>query len=185
MKALKRVHIAILATIVALLAGGTLAFANGFIGGSGANDGGTHNTTVTKSSEQGKTSTEPTKGTETQQQQQTTSSEPTKGTEPTATTAPSVWAGKIATVNCESGSLTITLDGTGASATATLTGNTHYNVGSCGALKQGAHVTVEVQGSTAVNVVQDDSGSGGGTGGGTGGEPTATPTGEGTPPAHS
>ncbi|HKV84388.1 MAG TPA: hypothetical protein VJN88_07520 [Ktedonobacterales bacterium] len=173
MKALKRVHIAILATIVALLAGGTLAFANGFIGGNGASDG-AHGAVVSKDSGKGQTSAEPTKGTETQQQQQTTSSEPTKGTEPTATTAPSVWAGKIAKVNCEGGSLTITLDSTGASATATLTGNTHYNVGSCGALKQGAHVTVEVQSGNAVNVTQDDSGSGGGTGGGTG-DSTPTP----------
>ena len=105
MKALKRAHIMILATVFTLLVGGTLAFANGFVGG--GNDA--HGAVVTTSqhngannnseSNTGKTSSD------TQQQQQQTSSEPTATTAPvTASTAkPSVWAGKIASVDCTNG----------------------------------------------------------------------------------
>lgn len=184
MKALKRAHIMILATVFTLLVGGTLAFANGFVGG--GNDA--HGAVVTTSqhngannnseSNTGKTSSD------TQQQQQQTSSEPTATTAPvTASTAtPSVWAGKIASVDCAKSSITITLDSSGQSATAALTSGTKYSVGSCANLTSGAHVHVEVQSGNAVNIVQDDSGSGsgsgsgGGDGSGSGGNSSSTPT---------
>lgn len=181
MKALKRAHIMILATVFALLVGGTLAFANGFIGG--GNDA--HGAVVSNSQHSNGNAGENTSGetsTETQQQNQT-GSEPTEGAEPTETAKPSVWEGKISSVDCAKGSITITLDSSGQSASAALTSGTQYNVGSCGNLKQGAHVTVEVQSGNAVHVVQDDSGStgsGGGDGSGSGsggGDSTPTPGG--------
>lgn len=176
MKALKRVHIAILATVFTLLVGGTLAFANGFIGGETPSHGAVVTTSQHSGDSTGKTSSET--NTQQQEQQQQANTEPTKGTEPTATAAPSVWAGKISSVDCAKGSITITLDSNGQSATAALTSGTQSNVGSCGNLKQGAHVTMEVQSGNAVRIVQDDSGSGGGTGGsGSGGDSTPTPGG--------
>lgn len=172
MKALKRAHIMILATVFTLLVGGTLAFANGFIGG--GNDA--HGAVVTNTQHNnGSETNSGSTSSETKKQQQG-NTEPTRGTEPTATATPSNWAGKITSVDCGKGSITITLDSNGQSATAALTSNTQYNVGSCGGLKQGAHVTIEVQSGNAVHVVQDDSGSTGGSGNGSGGgDSTPTP----------
>lgn len=179
MKALKRAHIMILATVFTLLVGGTLAFANGFVGG--GNDA--HGAVVTNSQHNGegsKTGSENSSQSENQQG----NTEPTATTAPvTATTAtPSVWAGKIASLDCAKGSITITLDSGGQSATATLTSGTKYSVGSCASLTSGAHVYVEVQSGNAVNIVQDNSGPTGGSGGGSGdgsgsgGNSSSTPT---------
>jgi len=108
----------------------------------------------------------------------------TKGTEPTAIPHANM-AGKITSVDCAGGSITIAVDNNGGSFTAQITSATHITVSgqaaSCSGLKVGWHVTIEAQQLNgqwvAENIAQDDSGQGGGAGGGDGGAtPTPTPS---------
>lgn len=96
----------------------------------------------------------------------------TAHTEPSPTPAPALWAGKIASVDCAGGLITITRDNGQGSASAHLTAQTHFTLsgkaGSCSGLKAGAHVKIEARqtgsGWTALAVAQDDSRQSGGTG---------------------
>lgn len=134
-----------------------------------------------------------TAGSSEQHQPSNDSQEPTKtkGPEPTATPASSHWAGKIVSIDCAKGTITITPDGGAADATATAQMQQGAGIfvsgksAVCGDLKVGWHVTLEVKQINgqwvAIHVTQDDSGqsSGGGDGNGGGdghGGDGATPT---------
>ncbi len=120
-----------------------------------------------------------TAGSSEQHQQNGDSQEPTKtkGPEPTATPASSHWAGKIVSVDCAGGTITIAPDGGGANATASFAQGAGFTVsgkaGACSDLKVGWHVTLEVKQINgqwwAVHVAQDDSGQSSGGGDGNGG----------------
>jgi hypothetical protein len=103
----------------------------------------------------------------------------TKGTEPTPVPH-TLMKGKITSVDCAGGTITIAVDNNGGSFTAQITTTTHMTVSgqasACSGLKVGWHVTIEanqVNGQwVASGIAQDDSGQPG-NGGGDGG---ATPT---------
>ena len=157
-----RVVLAIAALV--LVAGGAVAFA----ASEGAQKSGapTASSGAAQSAEGQTQTSEPTK-----------TAEPTKGTEPTA--LPQVnKPGRITSVDCAGGTITITVDGNDGAFTAQLTSKTEINInghpGACSGLKVNWHVTIKAQQQNgqwvAQSVSQDDSSPNSG-----GGDHTPTP----------
>ncbi len=157
--------IIVIAALVLVAGGAVVVGAKGLVGGSDA--------------------PRSTAGSSEQHQPSNPSQEPTKtkGPEPTATPASTHWAGKIVSVDCAKGTITITPDGGAADATATAQmqqGAGIFVAGKaavCSDLKVGWHVTLEVKQINgqwvALHVTQDDSGQ---SSGGGDGSRDATPT---------
>lgn len=173
LRTLWKLRILVVIAALVLVAGGAVAFAavegNNNSNEPTASSAGAHQN---ESSPNGNNEPTATKGTE---------PTATKGTEPTAIPH-KVMSGKITSVDCAGGTITIAGDNNGGSFTAQLTKNTAYTVsglaGACSGLKVGWHVSIEAQqlnGQWVVqHVSQDDSGQSGGSGGGDSG-PTPTP----------
>ena len=163
-----RVVLALAALV--LVAGGAVAFA---ASGGGRNSGApTASSGAAQSAESQTETNEPTK---------TAESTTAKGTEPTA--LPQVnKPGRITSINCASGTITITVDGNDGAFTAQLTSKTEINInghlGACSGLKVNWHVTIKAQQLNgqwvAQSVSQDDSSPN--SGGGDHGTPTPAPS---------
>ena len=167
-----KLRVALVIAALVLVAGGAVAFAaseGALKGGAPAASSG-----ASRSAEGQTGQSEPT-GTKT--------AEPTttKGTEPTA--PPQVnKPGRITSVNCAGGTITITVDGNDGSFTAHMTSKTEINIsghpGACSGLKVNWHVTIKAQQLNgqwvAQSVSQDDSSQN--SGGGDHSTPTPAPS---------
>lgn len=172
LRTLWKLRILLVVAALVLVAGGAVAFAA--VEGNNSNEP----TASSAGAEQNQSANENTEPTATKGTEPTA----TKGTEPTAIPH-TVMSGTITSVDCEGGTITITVDNNGGSFTAQLTSTTVYTLsgqtGACSGLKVGWHVSVEAQQSNgqwvAQHVSQDDSGQSGGSGDGGGKDPTPTP----------
>jgi hypothetical protein len=168
MKTLWKLRMVLVIAALVLVAGGAVVVgAKGLVGGEGPK------TSAGESQQHQNNGSEPGS---TQKGAEATA---TKGTEPPAPVIAN-WSGKIVSVDCAGGTLTIAPDGAAANTTASaqMAQGTSVNVSgksaACSALKVGWHVTMEVQqvnGQWVVlHITQDDSG-----------QPVVVPPGEGTP----
>ena len=166
MKTFWKLRMVIIIAALVLVAGGAIV-----VGAHGLGIGSNEPKSNVGSAQQdgGQANTEPTKG------PQAPEATKTKGPEPAATPASVIWSGKIVSVDCAGGTITIMPDNaTGTTASATMANTVGFTVSgqtsSCAGLKVGWHVMLEVKqinGQWIVyHIVQDDSGQGGGSGGG-------------------